>query len=80
MADASYDAVIIGGGNKALVTALYLQKYGKMKTAVYERKHEIGGCMAGDESAVPGFVHDQHATDIGDFWFKILEEDRKSVV
>ena len=28
MADASYDAVIIGGGNKALVLALYLAKYG----------------------------------------------------
>ena len=75
MFDASYDAVIIGGGNKALITALYLQKYGQMKTAVFEIKHEIGGCMAGDESAVPGFVHDQHATDIGDFWFSILEDD-----
>ena len=75
MADATYDAIVIGGGNKALTTALYLQKYGKMETAVFERKHEIGGCMACDESGVPGFIHDQHATDIGDFYFKMVEED-----
>ena len=73
--DARFDAVVIGGGNKALVTALYLQRYGRMSVAVFERKHEIGGCLAGDESPAPGFYHDQHATDIGDFYFRILEED-----
>ena len=30
MADATYDAIIVGGGNKALVTAIYLAKYAGM--------------------------------------------------
>ena len=30
MADKTYDAVIIGGGNKALLLAMYLIKYGGM--------------------------------------------------
>ena len=43
MADAQYDAIVIGGGNKGLVTAMYLTKYGGMKTAVFEARHEVGG-------------------------------------
>ena len=31
MADKSFDAIIIGGGNKGLVTALYLAKYGEWR-------------------------------------------------
>ena len=30
MADKSFDAIIIGGGNKGLITAIYLAKYGGM--------------------------------------------------
>lgn len=76
MADTtSYDAIVIGGGNKALVTAMYLQRYGKMQVAIFEAKHEIGGCLAGDEASVPGFYADQHATDIGDFYWATVCQD-----
>jgi phytoene dehydrogenase-like protein len=43
MADVAYDAVIVGGGNKAVLLAMYLQKYGGMNVGVFERRHEIGG-------------------------------------
>ncbi|EFK09247.1 conserved hypothetical protein [delta proteobacterium NaphS2] len=75
MADSIYDAIVIGGGNKALVTAMYLQRYGKMNVAIFEAKHEIGGCLAGDEASVPGFYADQHATDIGDFYWAVVCQD-----
>ena len=55
MADASYDAVIIGGGNKGLLLAMYLMKYGGMSVGIFERRHEVGGCLATEESAAPGF-------------------------
>ena len=42
MADASYDAIVIGGGANGLLVALYLQDAG-MQTAVFERNMEIGG-------------------------------------
>ena len=75
MADAVYDAVVVGGGNKGLVTAMYLQKYGKMEVAIFERRHEIGGCWASEESPAPGFIADTHATAHGDWGFSILERD-----
>jgi L-2-hydroxyglutarate oxidase LhgO len=43
MADATYDAVLIGGGTKALITAMYLAKYGGMSVCIFERAHEAGG-------------------------------------
>ena len=46
MADASYDAVIIGGGNKALILGMYLARYGGMSVGIFERRHEIGGGLA----------------------------------
>ncbi len=49
MADRTYDAVIIGGGNKALLLAMYLIKYGGMTVGIFERRHEIGGCLATEE-------------------------------
>ena len=51
MADATYDAVIIGGGNKGLILAMYLAKYGGMSVGVFEKRHEAGGCWYTD---VPG--------------------------
>ena len=45
MADQTYDAVIVGGGNKALLIALYLIKYAGMSVGIFERMHEIGGCL-----------------------------------
>ena len=51
MADATYDAVIIGGGCKGLSAAIYLAKYGAMSVGIFERRHEIGGCLATEETA-----------------------------
>ena len=80
MADKTFDAVIVGGGNKALLLALYLIKYGGMSVGVFERRHEIGGCLATEELSAPGFRGNTHANiilpwyyapvwrDFPDFW------------
>ncbi len=75
MADASYDAVIIGGGNKALITAMYLAKYGGMEVALFESKHEAGGGWCSDEGAAPGFVADYHCTSVGTRYQDVTELD-----
>jgi beta-carotene ketolase (CrtO type) len=62
MPDETFDAVIIGGGNKALFVAMYLTRYAGMSVGVFERRHEIGGCLATEESAAPGFRCNTHAT------------------
>ncbi len=64
MGDLTYDAVIVGGGNKAILLAMYLQKYGGMSVGVFERRHEIGGCLATEEISAPGFRGNTHATII----------------
>ena len=64
MADKTYDAVIIGGGNKALLLAMYLIKYGGMTVGIFERRHEIGGCLCTEEISVPGFRGNPHANII----------------
>ncbi len=55
MADASYDAVIIGGGPNGLTLACYLANAG-MKVVVLERQHELGGGACGEEIPIPGFL------------------------
>ena len=55
MADASFDAVIVGGGNKALILAMYLTKYGKMSVGIFEDRHELGGGWSSEEPS-PGFI------------------------
>ena len=55
MADASYDAVIIGGGQHGLILGCYLQNAG-MATAIFERQHELGGGVCSEEIPVPAFV------------------------
>jgi len=55
MADASYDAVIIGGGHNALVTACYLA-YNGLSVAVFEREQELGGATRTEETFLPGFI------------------------
>lgn len=80
MADKTFDAVIVGGGNKGLLLALYLIQYGGMRVGIFERRHEIGGCLATEEISAPGFRGNTHANiilpwyylpvyrDFPDFW------------
>src|SRR3990172_6618041 len=75
MADASFDAVIVGGGNKALVTALYLARYGGMKVGIFEERHELGGGWGTHESAAPGFLSNSHASTVTDWYFLPLQRD-----
>ena len=55
MADAVYDAVVIGGGHHGTIIACYLQ-YAGLQTAVFERQHELGGGACGEKSLLPGFL------------------------
>jgi beta-carotene ketolase (CrtO type) len=62
MADLTFDAVVCGGGNKGLMLAMYLAKYAGMSVGIFERRHEIGGGLATEETAAPGFRGNTHAT------------------
>jgi len=76
MADTKFDAIIIGGGNKALVTAMYLSKYGGMKVGVFESRHELGGGWSSAELPLPGFLHDTHSSvHYGHYYHGPLWED-----
>ena len=75
MADQTFDAIIIGGGNKALVTAMYLAKYGGMDVAIFEKRHELGGGWSCEESAAPGFITNTHAATIGKWYHKVMPWD-----
>jgi beta-carotene ketolase (CrtO type) len=54
MADASYDAIVVGGGHHGLITACYLQKAG-VRTAILERWSKVGGAVTSEEGPVRGF-------------------------
>lgn len=60
MPDLMFDAVVCGGGNKALMLAMYLAKYAGMSVGIFERRHEIGGGLAAEETSAPG-VSRQHS-------------------
>ncbi|MBI4332575.1 MAG: NAD(P)/FAD-dependent oxidoreductase [Chloroflexi bacterium] len=75
MPDETYDAVVVGAGNKALIVAMYLAKYGGMSVAMFEKRHEAGGGWCSDEGPAPGFVADYHATAVGPFWQTVTEWD-----
>lgn len=76
MADATFDAVVIGGGLKALVTSMYLTKYGGMSVGIFERRHEIGGGQAFSDAAAPGFVGDPHCTNVNClFYYSPIQAD-----
>ncbi|HEX15958.1 MAG TPA: hypothetical protein ENF44_02405, partial [Deltaproteobacteria bacterium] len=47
MPDAKYDAVVVGGGHQGTIIACYLQRAG-LKTAIFERWHEMGGGACGE--------------------------------
>ncbi|MFN8626213.1 MAG: NAD(P)/FAD-dependent oxidoreductase [Candidatus Binatia bacterium] len=75
MADKTFDAVIVGGGNKGLLLALYLIKFGGMSVGVFERRHEIGGCLATEELSAPGFRGNTHANQIFPFYYAPIYRD-----
>ena len=54
MAEAQYDAIVIGAGHNGLVTAGYLARDG-LKVLVLERLDKIGGAVTTDEFS-PGFL------------------------
>ena len=56
MAKKEYDAIVIGGGIQGLCLGAYLQRAG-MQTAIFERRHEEGGCVCTRETTAPGFMH-----------------------
>jgi phytoene dehydrogenase-like protein len=62
MPDATFDAVIIGGGNKALMLGMYLAKYGGMSVGIFEKRYELGGGLSSEEAPAPGFIHNTHST------------------
>ena len=75
MADLTFDAVICGGGNKALMLAMYLSKYGGMSCGIFERRHEIGGGLATEEMAAPGFRGNTHANILLPWYYAPLYRD-----
>ena len=56
MADATFDVVLIGGGQKSSITAMYLTKYGGMSVGIFEDRHEMCGGWSTEEGAAPGFL------------------------
>lgn len=54
MADARYDAVVIGGGHHGTIIACYLAKAG-LSVAVLERHTAFGGGAISEEGPAPGF-------------------------
>ncbi|HAM50048.1 MAG TPA: hypothetical protein DCP92_04900, partial [Nitrospiraceae bacterium] len=55
MTEASFDAIVIGGGHHGTIIACYLQNAG-LKTVMFERQHELGGGACGEELPLPGFI------------------------
>jgi phytoene dehydrogenase-like protein len=60
MTATDYDVILIGGGHNGLTCGSYLAKAG-LKVIVFERRHNIGGCVATEEVTLPGFKHNTHS-------------------
>jgi beta-carotene ketolase (CrtO type) len=75
MPDLTFDAVVCGGGNKGLMLAMYLSKYAGMTVGIFERRHEIGGGLATEETAAPGFRGNTHANIILPWYYAPLYRD-----
>ena len=59
MADATYDAVIIGAGHNGLALGTYLARSG-WDVAIFEKRAEEGGGLCTEELTRPGFLHNVH--------------------
>ncbi|MGW1073324.1 phytoene desaturase family protein [Streptomyces sp. NPDC002537] len=57
----SHDAVVVGSGHNALVTAAYLARAG-WDVAVLEGNDRPGGLVRTEELTVPGFRHDTYSS------------------
>ncbi len=66
MADASFDAVIIGGGKEGLVMGCYLGLNG-MSVGIFEQGNELGGAACTGPVPAAGFLGNPHA-EICAFW------------
>lgn len=75
MADASFDAVVIGGGKEGLVISNYMALNG-MTVGLFEQKHELGGALCSDPQPAPGFIANPHAEIIA-FWMSPVNYDFK---
>ena len=75
MADASFDAVIVGGGTKSMVTAIYLAKYAGMSVGVFEERRELCHGLTSEQGCVPGFVADYHASLITSYNWEPVWDD-----
>ncbi|MBI2304607.1 MAG: NAD(P)/FAD-dependent oxidoreductase [Chloroflexi bacterium] len=75
MADATFDAVIVGGGTNSLVTAIYLAKYGKMSVGVFEERHELGGGLGSHDAPAPGFIGNTHASTLRYWYYTPVRDD-----
>ncbi len=55
-----FDVAIVGGGPNGLIAAAYLARTG-LRTIVVERRHEVGGGLATEETLFPGYYTNPHA-------------------
>src|ERR1039458_481542 len=55
-----FDVAIVGGGPNGLIAAAYLARAG-LRTIVVERRHELGGGLATEETLFPGYYTNTHA-------------------
>lgn len=58
--ESEFDVVVIGGGPNGLIAGAYLSRSG-LRTLVVERRQEIGGGLATEETLFPGFYTNPHA-------------------
>ena len=62
MADKSYDVVIVGGGQKGIVLAMYLTKFGGLSVGLFEERHELGAGWS-SEDVTPGWIGNTHSNN-----------------
>lgn len=58
MADQAFDIVMVGAGNKAIITAMYLTKYAGLSVGIFEDRHEATGGWCSEEAMGGGFNND----------------------